>query len=146
VAELGCGDKKLFDWSTGIDAIPMGNEIAGLSRGRLSLADVTANVEEELPIKDYDTIIAQHVLEHTVDALGAVLSWKNALKHGGRLIIAVPDQRVRNTIPMNWEHRHAWTPDSLKRFMETACGMKTINMLDPKNYVSLIGVFEKNGS
>ncbi len=146
VAELGCGDKKLFAWSVGIDAVPKGVEIAGLSRGRLSLADITANVEGELPIQDYDTIIAQHVLEHTVDALGAVLAWKKALKHGGRLIIAVPDQRIRNTIPMNWEHRHAWTPESLKRFMETACGMKTVNMLDPQNYMSLIGVFERNGS
>ena len=144
VAELGCGDKKLFEHSVGIDIVPLGTEIAGLSKGRFSLADVTANIEEELPIMGFDTIIAQHVLEHTVDAVGAINSWKKALRHGGRLIIAVPDQTYRNTIPLNWEHRHAWTPKSLKKFMEML-GMKTIDLLDPKNNVSFIGIFETNG-
>lgn len=144
VAELGCGDKKLFDWSVGIDMAPKGEEIPGLNHGRRSLADITANIEEELPISGFDTLIAQHVLEHTVDAMGATMVWKKALKPGGRLIIAVPDQTIRNTIPMNWEHRHAWTPASLKRFMERQ-GWKTIDMLDPKNNVSFIGVFEANG-
>lgn len=144
IAELGCGDKKLFDWSTGIDAVPKGSDIAGLNRGRLSIADVTANVEEDLPIKDYDTIIAQHILEHCVDAMGATIAWRKALRDGGRLIIAVPDQTYRNTIPLNWEHRHAWTPASLRRFMEVQ-GWKTVDMLDPKNNVSFVGVFEANG-
>lgn len=144
VAELGCGDKKLFADSVGIDIVPRGTEIGGLSKGRFSLADVTANIEEELPVKDFDTIIAQHVLEHTVDAMGATMAWRKALRTGGRLIIAVPDQTYRNTIPLNWEHRHAWTPASLKRFME-AQGWKTVDMLDPENRVSFIGIFEANG-
>lgn len=145
VAELGCGDKKLFDHSVGIDIIPKGQEIHGLSKGRKSLADITANVQEDLPIKDFDTVIAQHILEHCVDAVGAVQAWRKALKHGGRLIVAVPDQTLRNSIPMNIEHVHAWTPNSLKRFMESQ-GWKTVDLLDPKNNVSFIGVFSKNGN
>lgn len=145
IAEIGCGMKKLFPQSIGIDVIASGNEIPGLSPGRLSVADITANVEEPLPISECDTIIAQHLLEHTVDAIGAVNSWKNALKHGGRLIIAVPDQTLRNTIPLNWEHRHAFTPASLKKMMETI-DMETVNLLDAKNDVSFIGVFQRNGS
>lgn len=144
IAELGCGDKKTLPNVIGIDIIPKGGEIPGLNRGRLSLADVTANVEHDLPISDFDTIIARHVLEHMVDATGAVQSWRKSLKHGGRLIIAVPDHTVRNTIPMNWEHRHAWTPESLRRFMESL-GWKTVNLLDANNSVSFVGVFEANG-
>lgn len=144
VAEIGCGDKKLIPGSIGIDIIPHGQVIPGLSPGRRSLADVTANVEEPLPIVEFDTIVAQHVAEHTVDVIGALTSWRNALKHGGRLIIAVPDQTQRNTIPLNWEHRHCFTPASLKKLMETI-GMKTVDLLDAKNNVSFIGVFERNG-
>lgn len=143
VAELGCGDKKTRPDVVGIDIVPKGQEIPGLNKGRLSLADVNANVENDLPIKDFDTILARHVLEHMVDAVGAVQSWVRSLRPGGRLIIAVPDHTVRNTILMNWEHRHAWTPASLTRFME-ALGMKTINVQDAGNQVSFVGVFERN--
>ena len=146
VAELGCGDKKLFDSSVGIDIVPRGQFIHGLSVGRKSLADVTANVEESLPISGFDTIIAQHILEHCVDAIGAVQAWKKALKHGGRLIVAVPNQSIRSTIPMNIEHVHAWTPASMKRFMELN-GFQVVDLLDAKNNVSFVGIFQnRNGS
>lgn len=145
IAEIGCGMKKLFPESVGIDIVSKGDQVPGVSHGFRSLADITANIEEPLPISDYDTIISQHSLEHTVDAIGAAASWRNALKHGGRLIIAVPDQTQRNTIPLNWEHRHAFTPASLKRMMETI-GMRTVDVIDAKNNVSFIGVFERNGA
>jgi len=143
VAELGCGHKKTVPHALGIDAIPNGTQIPGLRRGVFSMADATANVEHDLPIQGYDTIIARHILEHMVDAVGAVTAWKKSLRQGGRLIVAVPDHSVRNTIPMNWEHRHAWTPESLKRFME-ALGFKTVDLLDAKNQVSFVGVFESD--
>lgn len=145
IAELGCGDKKTIQGSIGIDIILKGDPIPGVAAGRISIADVNANVENDLPIKDFDVISAQHVLEHMVDAVGAVMSWKKSLRPGGRLIVAVPDHTVRNTIPMNWEHRHAWTPSSLKRFMESL-GWKTVDLLDANNNVSFVGVFERNGS
>lgn len=147
IAELGCGDKKLFDHSVGFDLVSKGEEIQALSKGRKSLADVAANLEHELPAppETFDTIIAQHILEHICDTVSAINAWKKALKHGGRMIIAVPDQTIRNTIPMNWEHVRAFTPESLKNQMESL-GMKTVDMLNPNNGVSLIGIFSKNGS
>lgn len=144
IAEIGCGMKKLFPGSIGIDIVPMGQPIPGLSPGRISVADITTDVEGPLPIEGYDTVIAQHIAEHQVNVIRAVTSWKNALRHGGRLIIAVPDQTLRNTIPLNWQHFHAFTPESLKLMMETI-GMKTVDLLDAKNNVSFIGVFERNG-
>ncbi len=144
VVELGCGNKKVIEGSIGIDITPRGERIPGLHGNAFSLADITADVQHELPVSDCDTITAQHILEHMVDATKAVTSWRNALKHGGRLIVAVPDHTSRNTILMNFQHVHAWTPDSLKNFMETL-GMKTITVEDAKNEVSFVGVFERNG-
>lgn len=144
IAELGCGNKKSIPNSVGIDITPKGDQIPGLNKGLVSIADILANVEHDLPISDYDTIAAQHVLEHMVDATAAVISWRNALKHGGRLIIAVPDHTNRNTIIMNHQHVHAWTPKSLQNFMENL-GLKTVNIEDSKNQVSFVGVFERNG-
>lgn len=144
VAELGCGDKKAIPRSIGIDITPRGQHIPGLHANAFSIADINADVQHELPITDCDTISAQHVLEHMVDATKAVTSWRNALKHGGRLIIAVPDHTNRNTILMNYQHVHAWTPESLKNFVETL-GMKTVAVEDAKNDVSFVGVFERNG-
>lgn len=145
IAEIGCGMKKLFPHSIGIDIVPIGESIPGLSSNQISVANIVADVEGPLPIENCDTIIAQHIAEHQVDVLRAVTSWKNALKHGGRLIIAVPDQTIRNTIPLNWQHYHAFTPDSLKRMMELI-GMETVDIIDAKNNVSFIGVFQRNGS
>lgn len=144
IAELGCGNKKTISNSIGIDIAPAGEHIPGLQMSAISVADIHADVEQELPISDFDTITAQHVLEHMVDATAAVTSWRNALKHGGRLIIAVPDHTNRNTILLNYQHVHAWTPESLQNFME-AIGMKTIAVEDAKNQVSFVGVFERNG-
>lgn len=142
IAEIGCGDKKLIPGSVGIDIIPKGEVIPGLSPGRRSLADITASVEEDLPIRDFDTIIAQHVLEHVSFFVDALKSWGRSLRNGGRLIIAVPDQALRNTIPLNWEHRVGWTKGNLKNLMDLL-GWKTIEILDGGNNVSFVAVFEK---
>jgi GT2 family glycosyltransferase/predicted SAM-dependent methyltransferase len=145
IAELGCGDKKTLPNSIGIDIMPRGEQIPGVSGSCISIADITADVQHELPVRDCDTIMARHILEHMVDATAAVTAWRNALKHGGRLIVAVPDHTTRNTIVMNYQHVHAWTPDSLKNFMETL-GLKTVAIEDAKNEVSFVGVFERNGN
>lgn len=144
IVELGCGNKKNIPGSIGIDITPKGEQIPGLHKGLVSVADILANVENDLPVEDCDTIAAQHVLEHMLDPISAVKSWKKSLKHGGRLIVAVPDHTSRNTIVMNHQHVHAWTPKSLQNFMETL-GMKTISVQDAKNQVSFVGVFERNG-
>lgn len=147
VLELGCGARKTVSNALGVDRVPFGDFIPGVAHDLKSLADVTANAEGPLPLESgrFDTVIARHVLEHIVDDVEAVREWGRVLKHGGRLIVAVPNHELRNTIPMNFEHVRAWTPKSLKTFMESQ-GWKTVDMLDPKNFVSLVGVFEKNGA
>lgn len=146
VVELGCGPKKTVPDAIGVDRIAYGNQIPGTIKDFVSKADIIANVEETLPIESerFDTGIARHILEHVIDPTAAIREWGRIIKHGGRLIIAVPNHDIRNTIPLNIEHVHAWTPRSLINFMESQ-GWKTIDMLDPGNNISLVGVFQKNG-
>lgn len=147
ILELGCGDKKTVPESLGIDIIPKGNQIPGVAPGRLSVADKIGDVSGPLPIdpSSCDTIIARHILEHIPNTVEVLRHWREALKHGGRLIIAVPNQNIRNSIPLNYQHVHGFTPQSLKDLMESL-GWKTIDLLDPKNNVSFVGVWEKNGA
>lgn len=146
VLELGCGMRKTVPNAIGVDRVPKGTNIPGVAPHLISEADICADVQGALPIESgkFDTVIARHVLEHIVDTVSALREWRRVLKHGGRLIIAVPNHNLRNTIPMNIEHVRAFTPESLKNQMESL-GFKTVDLLDPKNSVSLIGVFQANG-
>lgn len=146
VLELGCGMRKTVPNAVGVDRVPHGMPIPGVAPGLVSQADICADAKGPIPAESgrFDTIIARHVLEHIVDDVEAIKEWGRLLKHGGRLIVAVPNHELRNTIPLNIEHVRAWTPRSLKAFMESQ-GWKTIDLLDPQNHISLVGVFEKNG-
>lgn len=146
VVELGCGPKKTVPSAVGIDRVAYGQHVPGTIQDFVSKADIIANVEENLPIESFrfDTAIARHILEHVVDPVAAIREWGRIIKQGGRLIIAVPNHEIRNTIPLNIEHVHAWTPKSLMNFMESQ-GWKTVEMLDPGNNVSMVGIFSKNG-
>ncbi len=145
VLEIGCGPQKTVESATGVDWIPKGEAVPGL-RGAYSTADILADVSQPLPIEpgSYDTVIARHILEHMLDPIKALKNWGSVVKAGGTLILAVPNQNIRNTIPMNYQHVHAYNPESLKTLMETL-GWHTIDIVDPKNDVSLVGAFCKNG-
>lgn len=144
VLELGCGGQKTISHSIGIDLIAS-EEVVGSTLSK-SVADVTGNVEEELPFQEgeFDTLIARHILEHCKDTLKTLENWNKALKHGGQLIIAVPDERRGPSIPMNIEHCHVFTPESLKR-LTGAVGLKEVAVEDGGNAISFVGVYSKNG-
>lgn len=142
VLELGCGGKKTIENSIGIDRVPKGELIPHV--GVLSQADIVADVQENLPVPDqqYDVLIARHILEHCIDSLKTLQEWGRALKVGGQMIIAVPNEKVGHGIPMNPEHVHAFTPESLKTLMR-ACGFRELLIGDPNNGISFIGCYEK---
>ena len=86
-------------------------------------------------------------MEHTHDPINAVRNWKKSLKHGGRLIVAVPDESLMRTFdPIKPRtHKYAFTKISLQRLMETE-GYKTISIEDSGNNISMVGGFsETNG-
>lgn len=145
VLELGVGPWKTVPDSIGVDIVPKGEFIPGL-QNKVSIADVTADIKERLPFEDgsFDRIIARHLLEHMIDPVKVLKDWARVLKPGGQIILAVPNQQLRETIPLNYQHVHAYTPDSLRNMMESL-GWHTVALEDPKNYISMVGVFSKNG-
>jgi predicted SAM-dependent methyltransferase len=145
IYDLGCGSSKTVPDAIGIDRVPMGDEIPHLN-GALSAADLVGDVSEDLPIDDEsaDTIITRHILEHCIDPVKTMNVWIRKLKPDGRIIVTLPDERIGMTIPMNPEHRHAYTPDSLDRFMKLL-GMKQVDFSDKYNGISFTSVYEKNG-
>lgn len=146
VLELACGAKKTVPHAVGVDRVAKGQQVPGTIQDFISKADICADIQGPLPIEDgkFDTVIVRHGLEHIIYDVDAVREWGRVLRKDGRLIIAVPNHEIRNTIPLNIEHVRAWTPRSLKSFMESQ-GWKTIDLLDPQNNISFVGVFSKNG-
>lgn len=143
IVELGCGYRKTVPQAIGIDVVEKGKPCNFLL-GSVSVADIVADVSKPLPLEDLsvDTLIARHILEHITSGIRALKQWNSVLKLGGRLIIAVPDQTLRNTIPLNPEHVAAYTPESLKDLLEL-CGFKQTETFDPHNGISFVSCFEK---
>jgi SAM-dependent methyltransferase len=123
VYELGCGFRKTVPHAIGIDITPKG-ELCDHLYGN-SVADIVADVTKRLPLPDLsaDTVIARHILEHCLNPISTLRHWNRVVKIGGNLVIAVPDHSRRNTIPLNPEHSHGYTPESLKDLLEL-CGFK----------------------
>lgn len=143
--ELGCGGRKTVSNAIGVDLIPKGSLIPGLSNETYSVADHVGDVEKPLPFdSDFDCVIARHILEHVIDPVEALRNWSSILKHGGRLILAVPDQTLCDSIPMNPEHIHAFTPASLGN-MAKLVGLKEIEIKSSGNQISFVGAWEKSG-
>jgi len=144
VLELGCGGQKTVEWAIGVDRVAKGEVIPHV--GVKSVADLVGDVsgvfDDSFKAK-YDFVIARHILEHCVDTISTVKEWASLVKPGGSLVIAVPNQDLGNSIPMNPEHVHAFTPESLRMTME-ACGLTQESVTDPKNGVSFIGVYGKH--
>lgn len=143
ILDLGCANNKTVPNAIGIDIVKKGNQIKNLNA--ISEADVQGNVEEPLPFDDgsQDTVIARHILEHCVDLVETMKRWVRVLKHGGRLIVAVPDERQKPSIPLNPEHVHAFTPQSLSNIGELI-GLNKIDCKDTSS-MSFVMTFEKNG-
>lgn len=144
ILELGCGFRKTLPQAIGIDQVAKGDVPSNLHTRIASVADIQADVTKPLPLPplDTDTVIARHILEHCLDTVGVLRNWNTVLKMGGRLIIAVPDQSQINSIPLNPEHVHAFTPSSLKSIAEL-CGFKQTGTKDPQNGISFVSCFEK---
>jgi predicted SAM-dependent methyltransferase len=142
VVELGCGFRKTVPQAIGIDQAAKGDNAPNI--GGQSVADIQADVSKALPLEPFsvDTVIARHILEHMIDPVETLRHWNRILKVGGRLIIAVPGHDIRNTIPLNPEHVHGYTPESLFNLLEV-CGFKRSEFIDPENNISFVASFEK---
>lgn len=143
ILDLGCGFTKTVPNAIGVDRVPTGDFIPHLAGGK-SVANVIADVQGDLPFPELsqDCIIARHILEHCIDTIKTIKVWSKTLRIGGRLIIAVPDEDVISGIPLNAEHVHAFTPESLNRIIEML-GFKTVESKHSGNGISFVGCYEK---
>lgn len=145
VLELGCGGNKTVPNALGVDLFQNGDVIPLVTQGKgFSVADLVADVSVGLPVppESQDTIIGRHILEHCQDALGTLATWNAALKMGGTLILALPNQNLGNTIVQNPEHMNTFVPDSLKN-VALCAGFFMRNLYTDVNGVSFVAVFEK---
>lgn len=144
IVELGCGYRKTVPQAIGVDQAAGGESPSNLHEGIKSIADIKADVTKRLPheLFESDTVIARHILEHSINTIETLTYWNEIMKIGSRLIIAVPNQDIINSIPLNPEHVHAFTPQSLKDMVEL-CGFKQIETRDPRNGISFVSCFEK---
>lgn len=139
ILDLGCGGNKTLERAMGVDFIPKGEQITTLEGVTISQADLVADLSKDLPVEDgsQDVIIARHILEHMIDPIQALGLWGRKLKLGGRLVIAVPNHEWFNTIPMNAEHVHAFTPQNLTSLL-TVFGFIDIKMVNSDNRISFV--------
>lgn len=144
IVELGCGYRKTVPQAIGVDQAAKGDAPSNLHEGLKSVADIQADVMKQLPrsLFEADTVICRHILEHSLNIVETLKYWNEIMKIGSRLIIAVPNQDIINSIPLNPEHIHAFTPQSLKDIAEL-CGFKQIETCDPQNGISFVSCFEK---
>ena len=143
ILDLGCAGNKTVPNAIGVDMIPR-DEVVETLAGQVSQADVVADVSQTLPFEEnsVDTIITRHILEHLMDSVTVLSHWRSLLREKGRLIIAVPNNAVHLSIPMNVEHVHGFSPQSLKTLLEV-CGYKVIEQLDGGNTISFVTVAER---
>lgn len=145
VLDLACGFQKTHPKAIGVDRVPKG-EIVPLFYGTptASVSDVVADVSQPLPFEDasVDGVIARHIIEHIPDAIGVVRNWIKPLKIGGKIVIATPNDKVINGIPLSSDHVHSFNSAALKNIGE-ACGLKHLSTTDTKNGISFYCTFEK---
>lgn len=145
VLDLACGFQKTHPLATGVDRVPKGETIP-LFYGvpTPSVADVTADIIQSLPFEEgsYDGVIARHIIEHCPDMVCVIRNWIKPLKVGGKLVIATPDDKVVNGIPLSSDHVHSLTSEALKNIAEL-CGLRQLSTRDTGNGISFYSVFEK---
>lgn len=142
VLELGCGGRKTVPHAIGMDLTAKGGVSQSIKMP--AVTDIQCDVSNPLPVDEgsADAIVARHILEHLVDPVEAFENWKTAVKPGGKIIISCPDERVEDGIPLNPEHKHAFTPDSLSR-LAGLVGLKEIGRDTSYNGMSFTLCLEK---
>ena len=144
ILELGCGGVKTVGGAIGLDRIPKGQLIPGISQYNHSVADIVGDASDALPFdaSSFDHVIARHILEHMIDPVKVLKEWDRVLKPGGSIVLALPDHEKANTITMNPEHCHAYTKDSIVSIL-SICGFKHERIYDSGNKISFVVVANK---
>lgn len=113
--DLGAGHEKVKNEALGID---FG------SNGHSWIGDVTNLYWFNGGVLDY--VFSSHCLEHVIDDRAVLCEWARVLKHGGSLVLYLPDDESFDNSEMvaNGEHKHVYTEISLKALLEKVDGLR----------------------
>jgi len=129
--DVGCGYRKTHPNCLGVDLIASG-ELGefGCVAGKSSVADICASGDDLGMFVDgeLDFVVSRHNLEHYVDIIKTLLEWKRILKVGGILAAVLPDESSINTIALDPTHKHVFTPESYRRYIDLIGGFRIIEM------------------
>jgi len=144
--DVGCGHRKSSEICIGVDLVAGGDKGEhGVVAGQVSQADVQASGDDLHMFSngELDFVVARHNLEHYVDVLKTLGEWKRVLKSGGKLAVILPDDRFVDTIALDPTHKHVFTPDSFRRYMDGIGGFRELEVRDAVERWSFLGAFEK---
>ncbi len=112
--DVGCGPRKIFGSAIGIDILKSNSQADLISSG------------DQLPFRDgeLDYVVASHNLEHYSDVQKTLREWKRVLRKGGILGFVMPDDRIIDTLSLNPQHQHAFTPERVKEIIGQSGGLE----------------------
>ena len=129
--EVGCGHRKTHENCVGVDILPP-DSIGGIGcvKGEKIVADICTSGDDLHMFKDeeLDFVVSRHNLEHYVDIIKTLQEWKRVLKPGGIMATVTPDETNINTIKLDISHKHAFTPESLSRYIHLIGGFEIIQL------------------
>lgn len=103
--DIGCGYDKMS-----VEHFPKITAIDGYDQ---CLGNGDAQLLADIPDNKYDFVVSSHCLEHMRDPYEAVRNWLRVLKHGGYLVITVPDwdmyEHRQWPSKFNGDHKTSWT-------------------------------------
>lgn len=129
--DVGCGNRKTHPNCIGVDLIASGSlGEYGCVAGKLSVADICASGDDLDMFEDgeLDFVVSRHNLEHYVDIIKTLQEWKRILKVGGVMAAVLPDESCINTIVLDPTHKHVFTPESYRRYIDLIGGFRVIEM------------------
>lgn len=146
VLDIGCGSGEFLQYiadrceATGLEQSPFGRDIA-LSKN-LRCLDQTIEMHAKQETASYDVVTAFQVLEHVAEVRSFLAAAISALRPGGRLILAVPNNDsfigTERNLPLNMPPHHMgrWNRASLEalgRFFDIDVKAVEIEMLQSHN-------------
>jgi hypothetical protein len=117
VIDIGSGGHKSVSWAISVD----GRDIEGVDLVLRQEHDIY-RLSEFSQLKEANTLISSHLLEHLRNPTEAIENWSALIKMNGYLILYLPDRRGYSN-EGNMEHMFDWDMDSfLFYFKRCFCG------------------------
>jgi SAM-dependent methyltransferase len=106
--DAGCGDGRYLaaldtELPERVAGVDIAATIVETARSRLPRADLRQANIESLPFADgeFDLVLSSQVIEHVLDARGAIRELRRVLRPGGRLVISTDNEHNRVSRALN---------------------------------------------